>query len=111
MAGRPYNPSDRNDDPNKAALRDGYGVKRMPDDGVVPPGYHKIQAFRDPSVGGNYHWYRQDADGYWSSKPGHGEATDRDAGGSRIKNPMDANRNYTRGPNYSRAFPPLIAPN
>jgi len=94
---------------NKAALRDPFGVKELPADGVVPPGYHKIQAFFDQN--GDYHWYRQDADGSWSHKPGHGDATNVDSIGNVITDPADAARNYGRGRNYSTPCPPLIAPN
>lgn len=42
----------------------------------------------------DYHFYREDSDGYWSHKPGRTEATRLDADGKMIKNPLKANRNY-----------------
>ena len=39
----------------------------------------------------DYHWYRQDDTGYWSHKPGHTRATDRDASGNVIVDPRDCN--------------------
>jgi hypothetical protein len=35
----------------------------------------------------DYHWYRQDDSGNWSGKPGHDEASDKDASGKTITNP------------------------
>jgi hypothetical protein len=46
----------------------------------------------DPGV--DYHWYRLDNNGRWSHKPGHGDATDKDASGKPITNPETADRNY-----------------
>lgn len=43
----------------------------------------------------DYHWYRLDkAAGKWTHKPGGGDATDKDAMGNLITNPLTANRNY-----------------
>ena len=42
----------------------------------------------------DYHFYRQDKDGFWSHKPGRQEATDIDANGKKIINPLKANRRY-----------------
>ena len=42
----------------------------------------------------DYHFWRQDKSGYWSHKPGRREATDVDASGKKIINPLKANRNY-----------------
>lgn len=43
----------------------------------------------------DYHWYRLDkADGKWTHKPGGTPATDLDASGNIITNPLTANRNY-----------------
>jgi hypothetical protein len=47
----------------------------------------------------DYHWYRLDATGRWSHKPGDGKATDKDASGNLINNPETANRTYA-GPDY-----------
>ena len=102
-------------DLNPAALRDKYGVKELPKDGKVPPGYHKIQGFYDPSQGGDYHWYRQDADGTWSQKHGNGSVTNLDASGHVITDPEKADNDYSKiygpGVDYSKHCPVLIAPN
>ena len=100
-------------DINKEALNDSYGVKPLPANGVVPPGYHKIQGFYDPSARGDYHWYRQDSDGTWSSKHGNGDVDNVDASGPGhiITDPAHANNNYGPSRNYSQALPVLIAPN
>jgi hypothetical protein len=40
----------------------------------------------------DYHWYRQDGNGNWSGKPGHGQASDKDASGKTITNPETCDR-------------------
>lgn len=42
----------------------------------------------------DYHWYRQDSDGYWSHKRGSTAITRVDASGKTIINPRKANQNY-----------------
>lgn len=42
----------------------------------------------------DYHFYRMNNDTYWSHKPGRLPATDVDATGKKIKNPLKANRKY-----------------
>jgi hypothetical protein len=42
----------------------------------------------------NYHWLRQDANGYWSHKPGELPVTNVDADGKLIKHPGKANLLY-----------------
>ena len=44
--------------------------------------------------GNDYHFYRQDNNGYWSHKPGSTNVTNKDASNNLIKNPSIANRNY-----------------
>lgn len=61
-------------------------------DSVCPEGSYKIALAVDPGV--DYHWYRQNPDGTWSHKPGHTEATDRDASGNVIWDPEAADRDY-----------------
>jgi hypothetical protein len=46
---------------------------------VVAPGY-------------DYHWYRLDANGTWTHKPGQTNATNRDSSGNVINDPRTANR-------------------
>lgn len=49
----------------------------------------------------DYHWYRLDkANAKWTHKPGGSPATDVDASGNQISNPLTANRNYG-GLNYT----------
>ena len=42
----------------------------------------------------DYHFYRQDMDGYWSHKPGKNNVRRRDASGNLITDPETADRNY-----------------
>ena len=65
-----------------------------------PYGYHKIGLMIDPED--DYHFIRQDPDGYWSHKPGAGEVTKYDFSGRKIVNPelsdfnnIEADLNYT----------------
>jgi hypothetical protein len=44
----------------------------------------------------DYHWYRQDADGSWSHKPGGQPATNKDSGGNGINNPETADKGKTK---------------
>lgn len=48
-----------------------------------------------------FHFYRQNADGKWSHKPGTLPVTDKDANGNPIFIPHFANRNYSNGNNDS----------
>jgi hypothetical protein len=63
-------------------------------------GYYEVYLVID-NVDGiqDYHWYRQDRGGLWSHKPGNTYATNVDATGRVIRNPLNANRNY--GPFYN----------
>lgn len=49
----------------------------------------------------DYHWYRQNADGTWSHKPGPGPVTKFDNSGKIIMDPRTANRNAGDGLNYN----------
>jgi len=64
---------------------------------------YKVMVFvsQSPKLIGDYHFYRQDQGGCWSSKRGRDAVTDRDAAGKRISDPRLANRNYGGGPNYT----------
>ena len=44
----------------------------------------------------NYHWLRQDSNGYWSHKPGQLAVTNKDADGNLIKDPRKANLTYDK---------------
>ena len=65
------------------------GVKKR-----SPVGYSKIALVIDPMD--DYHFYRQDPDGYWSHKPGSQPVTRLDADGVLIIDPMTCNRDYTK---------------
>ncbi|WZV04053.1 RHS repeat-associated core domain-containing protein [Lentisphaerota bacterium WC36G] len=67
-----------------------------------PACYHKVVAFASERYGRNkayrdYHWYRKDDDGTWSSKEGHGgKISNKDKDGKIITDPVTANRgDYT----------------
>jgi hypothetical protein len=62
-------------------------------------GYYKAFFTLSPKNHTDYHFYRQDKNGYWSHKPGRTDVTDKDAGDKRIINPAQANRDYG-GLNY-----------
>jgi hypothetical protein len=57
-----------------------------------PPKTSKIALVVDPSA--DYHYYRQDSNGWWSHKPGGTPVTNLDAAGARIWDPALAARNY-----------------
>ena len=59
-----------------------------------PIGYSKIALVIDPMD--DYHFYRQDPDGYWSHKPGSQPVTRFDADGVLIIDPKTASRDYTK---------------
>lgn len=58
------------------------------------PGASKIALIIDESD--DYHFLRQDSNGYWSHKPGARQVTNVDAYGHLIKNPRLANYDYAR---------------
>lgn len=63
-------------------------------DATCPPGTYKVALVVGPA---DYHWYRQDSDGYWSHKQGTTEVrrTDSYTNGSIITDPQTAVReNY-----------------
>ncbi len=53
-------------------------------------GYSKIALVIDPKQ--DYHFYRQDSNGFWSHKPGGTPVTNKDSAGRLIYNPELANR-------------------
>lgn len=60
-----------------------------------PRGYYKGFIAIDPKKEDtDYHFYRQDNNGYWSHKPGRQDVVNVDADGKLIVNPLYANRNY-----------------
>lgn len=60
-----------------------------------PKGMYKVAAVIDPK--NDYHFYRQDADGLWSHKPGGTKVSRRDASNHLIYNPELCDRDYTKG--------------
>lgn len=58
------------------------------------PGYREYKVALVIASGKDYHWYKQDSDGYWSHKRGITNVTRSDASGRSIINPRLANRNY-----------------
>jgi len=57
-----------------------------------PSGSYKVALVIDPLV--DYHWYRQNPDGTWSSKSGWLPVTELDASGHTISDPRMADRDY-----------------
>ena len=57
-----------------------------------PTGTSKIALVVDESD--DYHFLRQDSNGYWSHKPGSRAITNEDAGGHKIWNPQRCDMNY-----------------
>lgn len=68
-------------------------------DAIPPKGFRKVALVIAPNE--DYHWYMQNAEGFWSHKPGVTEVTNRDASGEIVWNPEKANRNYFKIVNYS----------
>jgi hypothetical protein len=66
------------------------GLTQVDCEEECPPGSHKSMLVVAP--GTDFHWYREDADGSWSHKPGETEATNKDATGEPISDPRDADR-------------------
>jgi hypothetical protein len=61
-------------------------------------GFKKIAMVTDEDE--DYHFYRQDSNGYWSHKPGSTDVTRKDALGHRIYDPELASRKYDSGLDY-----------
>ena len=59
-----------------------------------PAGFSKIALIIDESD--DYHYLRQDSNGYWSHKPGARSVTNVDAAGHPIWDPKLAHYNYTK---------------
>jgi hypothetical protein len=60
--------------------------------GQCPTGTSKVAAVVDKGV--DYHWYRQDSNGFYTHKDGSNKAKDYDALGQKIFNPELASRDY-----------------
>lgn len=66
-----------------------------------PDGYDAADAV---SYVNDYHWYRQDEDGFWSHKPGTTLVRKVDASGNPITNPETANRRSLNGSQFIPAL-------
>lgn len=64
--------------------------------------YKAFIALDNKTFDTDYHFYRQDKNGYWSHKPGATNVTNLDASGNLIKNPYKANR---KGTHYNYSTP------
>lgn len=84
---RPYNCKDV----VKGILRDNKGSKKLKTNEKCPYGYYRIALFRN-KAGREFHFYRQDSNGYWSHKNGWRKATNKDCRGELIKDPRKAAR-------------------
>ena len=74
-----------------------------------PNRYSKIAVVVDEDE--DYHFYRQDSNGYWSHKPGSTDVTRLDGYGRRIYDPQLASRYYKKsGLNYDQFCTYLCAP-
>lgn len=73
-------------------LGDNPKIKRTTFEAKCPPHTSKIAIVVDPDE--DYHFFRQDSNGYWSHKPGGTPVTNLDADKSVIYDPALANRNY-----------------
>tara|TARA_B100001059_G_scaffold91872_1_gene90833 strand:+ start:2174 stop:2848 length:675 start_codon:yes stop_codon:yes gene_type:complete len=79
-------------------LADNKNIKRSKD-GTCPNGYRAGALATQPSQ--EYHFYRQDNDGYWSHKDAARKTRKTDASGKRITNPRTADRNHDKKRNYT----------
>jgi len=75
-------------DVTPAAVAD--GIEQAPSSGDCPKCRTRIALVIRP--GRDYHWYRRDADGMWTHKPGSTPATNLDNSGNPITNPETADR-------------------
>lgn len=76
----------------KLIRQDVHQMRRIGYNRKCPAGYSKIALVIDPMD--DYHFYRQDPNGYWSHKPGSQPVTRLDADGVLILDPKTANRDY-----------------
>ncbi len=74
-------------------LGDNPSIRMTTFTGVCPAGTSKITIVVDPKE--DYHFFRQDTNGYWSHKPGGTKVTNLDSSDRPIYDPKLANRDYT----------------
>lgn len=92
----PYNQQQKRPPPDKA----GYYLVALFIT-TKPEGYDAVD---DVSYVNDYHWYRQDEDGSWSHKPGHGIVRNVDSSNLLITNPETAIRRTIRPSVYIPAI-------
>ena len=80
-------------------LSDNPSIRSVDISDIPPNGFYRVVLFIGP---GDYHFMRQDVDGYWSHKPGRQKATNTDWSGNRITDPLTANTGSYIG--YAGAF-------
>lgn len=80
-------------DLNARVMGDVKGAKITTFEAKCPKGMTKIGAVTDEDE--DYHFYRQDSNGYWSHKPGATDVTHLDATKRLIYDPQLARRKYT----------------
>lgn len=62
-----------------------------------PCDYYRVGLFLDnKGIKKDYHFYKQNKNGYWSHKPGKTKVTNLDADGKKITDPLSANRKYKK---------------
>jgi hypothetical protein len=88
--------------PNMMAriLGDNPNIRMTTFEEKCPANTSKIALVVDESD--DYHFFRQDSNGYWSHKPGARRVTNRDAAGQLIWDPQLAYLDYTAENNNSR---------
>jgi len=74
-----------------------YNIIQVTKDYKPPCNHYKIAlVIDDTGDEQDYHFYRQDDDGYWSHKPGKENVRRMDASGNMITDPSIADRNYDK---------------
>ena len=85
------------------------GIKPISFEGTCPKKHSKIALVVDEDE--DYHFYRQDSNGYWSHKPGATDVTHIDSTGRPIYDPQIASRLYPdSGLHYDQFCSYLCAP-
>ena len=91
---RNKNPKYTCKDMKEKVLNDNPSIEETTFDRKCPSGSYKGALVVDRD--NTYHFYRQNADGTWSHKPGTLKVTDIDASGNKIYFPHLADRNYKK---------------
>lgn len=91
---RNRNPKYTCNDMKEKVLNDNPSIEETTFSRKCPTGSYKGALVVDPY--NTYHFYRQNADGTWSHKPGTLKVTDLDASGNKIYFPHLADRNYKK---------------